>query len=79
MTDSDQTTAWVPSKDVDGEWHLAKVVSQGEEGQVTLETLETKETHTMASDVSDTATYSRRATSVPSARNFIFFFFRLSS
>ena len=25
MTDSDQTTAWVPSKTVDGEWHLAKV------------------------------------------------------
>ena len=51
--DSDQTTtAWVPSKTVDGEWHLAKVVAQGEDGQVTLETLDTKETHTQPSDVS---------------------------
>ena len=54
--DSDQTTtAWVPSKTVDGEWHLAKVVAQGEDGQVTLETLDTKETHTQPSDVSGAA------------------------
>ena len=55
MTDSDQTTAWVPSKTVDGEWHLAKVVAQGEDGMVTLETIDTQESHTQPSDVSGAA------------------------
>ena len=47
----EQTLAWVASKEVDGEWLQAAVVSQSDEaGMVTLETLESKEKHTCAAD-----------------------------
>ena len=47
----EQTRAWVASKDVDGEWFEAKVVSQKDaDGNVTLETLEAHETHTQPAD-----------------------------
>ena len=34
------TLCWVADKSVDGEWHRARIVSQNEDGAVTLETLE---------------------------------------
>ena len=39
------TRAWVPSKETDGEWLEARVVSHNEDGSVTLET-DGGETHT---------------------------------
>ena len=46
MDASEETRAWVASKTVDGEWHEARVASQGPDGTVELVTLETKEQHT---------------------------------
>ena len=41
----------MPSKEVDGEWLEAKVISpKDDDGNVTLETLQTKEVHTQPAD-----------------------------
>ena len=37
------TLCWVADKSVDGEWHRARIVSQNEDGAVTLETIEAQE------------------------------------